>query len=634
MDFFGAQDQARRQSRQLVLLFFAAIGVLVAAFYLIVWQIDAQLLRPGAPVVAWDGTRFLAVFIGVVGIVGGASAFKLAQLSSGGGSVAESVGGRKVDPTTAKPDERRLLNVVEEMAIASGIPVPAVYVLDREMGINAFAAGSSIEDAAIAVTRGCVESLSRDELQGVIAHEFSHILNGDMRLNIRLGGVIFGLLVLSIFGRMVVHSLRFSGGRRRDSKGGGGQVLLAILLIGLALLILGFLGQIFGRLIQSAVSRQREFLADASAVQFTRNPGGIRDALRRIGGATGHGKIQDARAEGLAHCFFSSALTSNLGGGFSTHPPLGKRIRAIDGQWDGSYLEPRRTEAPPKAAPAGSVDRGRVVMEGATIVAAVGALSTNGIAYARKLRQRLPQEVDAALRDPGGALTVVLGLLLDTNADVRSQQLKLIAGASDDSLEEAVSRICGKLSNIDPMDRLPLAELAIPALREISVQEYEALIGLLDKLIEQDDKVTAFEFSLRSIVRRRLGPEELRAAADTVRYRNLISVREPVSHLLSYLAFHSSGEDPTAAQQLLERTLGDRYRGEQIHFDAIAIRDLKMVEMAFAKLRHASPALKSQVIRLCAQLILDDEKVELAEAELLRMTSIMLGCPMPPVSVN
>src|SRR5262245_12984485 len=274
IDFFQQQDTARRKTSLLVVYFVLAILALIALVYGLLLALNVY--GTGEAVSLWQPELLLVVAAGVGVLVGGASVFKVAQLASGGQAVALMMGGAEVPGTTRDARERRLLNIVEEMAIAAGVPVPPVYILD-EPGINAFAAGYAPGDAVVAVSQGCLQYLSRDELQGVVAHEFSHVLNGDMRLNIRLIGLIFGIMALAIIGRILMFSAgRGSSSSRRDAQGG-------ILLLGLGLFVLGLVGAFFGRLIQSAVSRQREYLADASAVQFTRNPDGIAGALKKIG---------------------------------------------------------------------------------------------------------------------------------------------------------------------------------------------------------------------------------------------------------------------------------------------------------------------------------------------------------------
>ncbi len=340
MDFFEQQDKARKNTKMLVVYFVLAVVCIIASVYLAILLIfhvtSAKELPPGTSppeLVLWDPRLFLYVVLGTIGVVAVGSLYKTLALSKGGSAVAESLGGRLVPADPGDPDERKLCNVIEEMAIAAGVPVPKIYVLDEENGINAFAAGHTPEDAAIGVTRGCMTLLSRDELQGVIGHEFSHILNGDMRLNLRIMGIIFGIVCLSVIGRVLIYS---RGGRGRQ----GGNPMM---YLGLALIVIGAIGLLFGRLIQAALSRQREFLADASSVQFTRNPAGLSGALQKIGGAGS--RIDSPHAGEASHMFFGNGLAKPFLGAFATHPPLDERIRAIDPAWDGEFSQLGVSEA-------------------------------------------------------------------------------------------------------------------------------------------------------------------------------------------------------------------------------------------------------------------------------------------------
>lgn len=331
MDFFAHQEQARKHTKVLVIYFVIAVLCIIASVYiaslLIFFSTHAN-QAPGVPpaeFVLWDPRLFLYVVLGTLGVVSIGSLYKTAALAKGGSAVAESLGGRLVNPDTSDPDERKLRNVIEEMAIAAGVPVPKIYVLDDEKTINAFAAGHTPDDAAIGVTRGCMTLLSREELQGVLGHEFSHILNGDMRLNLRVMGVIFGILCLAVIGRVLIYSR--GGGRGRNP----------MMFLGLALIVIGAIGMFFGRLIQAALSRQREFLADASSVQFTRNPAGLSGALQKIGGVGS--QVESAHAGEASHMFFENGMGKPFLGALATHPPLDERIRAIDPGWDGEFKQ-------------------------------------------------------------------------------------------------------------------------------------------------------------------------------------------------------------------------------------------------------------------------------------------------------
>jgi Zn-dependent protease with chaperone function len=338
MNFFERQNEARRASRRLVILFGLAVLAVIAAVDFVLFAVMARLTanQPGYDVsitgwmAAHPGT-VVGTTLAVLAVIALASFYKTMVLGGGGGVVARSLGGVRVSADTTDPLQRRLLNVVEEMAIASGVPMPEVYLLEHETGINAFAAGHNPSNAAIGVTRGTLATLNRSELQGVIAHEFSHILNGDMRLNLRLMGLLFGLLVIALIARTMMRGATYFRG---DKKGGAAIVLV----IALAVLVVGYVGLFFGRLIQAAVSRSRESLADASAVQFTRDPTGLRGALVKIGAATSGSKIGNPEVEEVAHMLFAPGMRRL----FATHPPLLERLEAIDPHFDPKEIDTAR----------------------------------------------------------------------------------------------------------------------------------------------------------------------------------------------------------------------------------------------------------------------------------------------------
>ncbi|HEU5118988.1 MAG TPA: M48 family metallopeptidase, partial [Isosphaeraceae bacterium] len=435
MDFFQHQDVARKNTSRLIILFVLAVISLVLVTYAAMAGIllygEAQGDHGGPPDWSklWNPGLFGAVAAGTLALVGGGSAYRIASLSGGGHSVAEILGGRPLDSDTRDPDERKVLNVVEEMAIASGTPVPPVYLLEHEEGINAFAAGYTPSDAVIGVTRGCVEKLSRDELQGVIAHEFSHILNGDMKLNIRLMGVLYGILLVSITGWWLFRSSLYSSGRSRssdDDKKGGNPLPL----IGLALFVIGYLGVIFGRLIKAAVSRQREYLADASAVQFTRNPDGIAGALKKIGANAEGARVQDPEAEEASHMFFGDALGLLAHSPLASHPPLVDRIQRIDPSFDGDFshvdmsVPASQRFVQERKAPAATRKQRHIPFNPVEAITRVGTLGPQNLAYASALLGSIPDPVTSLAREPFGAIALVYALLLDEETSIRDTQLQ------------------------------------------------------------------------------------------------------------------------------------------------------------------------------------------------------------------
>ena len=348
MNFFEAQDRARRNTAWMILLFILAVAGLVFLTNLLLLAVLAY-LKAGYFVFSvselqsyFDPSVFVGVTVGVCLLIFGGSFYKTMSLSKGGPAVAEMLGGRLVPQSTSDLQQRQLLNVVEEMSIAAGMPIPKVYLLD-EHSINAFAAGQSPANAVIGVTRGALTQLSREELQGVIAHEFSHIFNGDMRLNIRLIGVLHGILLVGTIGYFILRSMRFAG-RSRSRKGGG--AIVAILTLGAGLMVIGYAGTFFGQWIKAVVSRQREYLADSSAVQFTRNKDSIAGALKKIGGSSGGSYIDAPTATEYSHAYFANGISSFWQSLFATHPPLEKRIKAIDPGWDGNFVSPEIRKQP------------------------------------------------------------------------------------------------------------------------------------------------------------------------------------------------------------------------------------------------------------------------------------------------
>ncbi|MEJ2257309.1 MAG: M48 family metallopeptidase, partial [Woeseiaceae bacterium] len=467
MNFFETQDRARRTTRRLVIAYIIATLLIVAGVTLIVGFslytfTDAQYAyTPEQFAESNVGILAAAALITALVIVGG-SLFKTAVLSSGGGAVARQLGGTQVSSDVTDPLRRRLRNVVEEMSIASGVAVPEIYVLEREAGINAFAAGSSPNDAAVAVTRGALEMLDRDELQGVIAHEFSHILNGDMRLNIRLMGVLFGIMVLALFGRFIVRGVYYGGSSSSRRDGGAA----AIVIIGFGLLILGYIGMFFARIIKAGVSRQREYLADASAVQFTRQTEGIANALKKIGGY-GHGsRIEATDPEEVSHMLFGSG--ARLAGLFATHPPLVERIQALQPNFRESDFAPvdRRT-AQHAGSEFGDAVRGfapgiaavEVPYQPASLAETVGNPSERHVRYARQLRESIPESLYSAAHSSEFSYLLVIALVLDSSGKVVDRQLAIARDQMGPQRARLLRRYYEDLQMIGVEYRLPLLEI-------------------------------------------------------------------------------------------------------------------------------------------------------------------------------
>ena len=644
MNFFESQDRVRKNTAQLVFLFALAVITLIIMTNILVMValgfISSEQLHSGGPLLqTLDWSRFALVSAAVVGVVLAGSLYKIMALSGGGRTVADALGGQLIPQNTTDLKQRRLLNVVEEMAIASGTPVPPVYILTGEPGINAFAAGFTPRDAVIGVTQGLIDHLTREQLQGVIAHEFSHIFNGDMRLNIRLMGVLNGILIIGLAGYFLLRSTAFSGRGRNNDKGAGGIMGLAI-----GLMVIGFAGTFFGGLIKAAVSRQREYLADASAVQFTRNPGGIAGALKRIGGLEFGSIVQNPGAPEISHAFFAQGVSGFMQAMSATHPPLEKRIRRIDPHWDGKFdladlsdsaVEDIEADIKQTQSREALAQKVVTVVSGAAMadinnaIDQIGKPKAETIDHARALLAALPLALKDAARETYGARAVIYSLLLDAGQNVRGKQLAQLQQYADPDVFVLTNKLMPEISELDIKFRLPLIDIAIPALKQLSLDQYKTFKTNLSALIEMDDKVDMFEWSLQKILFNHLDGHFFKLPHTQPRYDNLSELKQETEMVLSMMAYagHDELKEIEAAFSAAALTLD--FSGLQLlEKNEISISEL---DLSLQKLEMLKPLSKPQLLKACATSVMHDQQVSPVEVELLRAFSDVLGCPMPPI---
>ncbi len=617
MNFFQHQDRARRQSGFLIFLFaLAVIGIVLAINIAI-----AAFIGP-------DLELMVGVTLLTAGTMVVASMVRTMQMRGGGGEVARSLGGTLVDHDTTDPLRRRLRNVVEEMAIASGVPVPEIYVLEHEEGINAFAAGYSPADAAVAVTRGALEHLDRDELQGVIAHEFSHILNGDMRLNIRLIGFLFGILVIAILGRRLLFSARFA----RDSRGAAPAVM-----IGLVILIVGYIGLFFGRWIRAAVSRQREFLADASAVQFTRQPDGIGGALKKIK-ALYAGSFLTADAEEVGHMLFGQSMGYQM---FATHPPLEDRIRAVDPSFDPAEIE-RIAErmdrhAQSRSAEAEEAERdsktrergpGGLPLDADNLAEKIGQPGLNQVFMAAALVAAIPKQLERAAHSDEWAQEVICYLLLSTDDDVREEQLLAIARTLGSESEQQVRALRQSVPELPAEQRLPLLEIAFPSLRRRPERELLELMRLIEALVKADGRIDVFEYCLARLANRQildaLHPERVRAGGN----KKLASMADEVVDLLAIVAWHGHPDQPEEVGAALTAALEKAGLDRPEEIPGLEGWPARLDD-ALESLDRLKPGEKEKLVNALACCVLHDGEVIPEEMDLMRVVCGLLHVPIP-----
>ncbi|MFZ5572383.1 MAG: M48 family metallopeptidase [Thermodesulfobacteriota bacterium] len=646
MDFFAHQDAARRNTFLLTLYFILAVFFIVCGVYLAVVAAWNLAMEGGGGLLLWNSTLFGQIAAGVCALILIGSLYKIIVLSKGGEKVAEMLGAVQIAPDTTDPEDRKLLNVVEEMAIASGVPVPRVYALRREKGINAFAAGFSTGDAVIAVTQGCLSHLSRDELQGVVAHEFSHIFNGDMRLNIRLMGIINGILVIALIGRIILRSMsssRSSGSRSK--KGGGG---LPVVVLGLALLAVGYIGVFFGKLIKSAVSRQREFLADASAVQFTRNPSGISGALKKIGGFESGSRVNSVHAEDVSHLFFVNGLRDSFARLLSTHPSLEERIRRIDplfsrlpsgsktaGEGGGGMEESAGFQAFAPGEGGDGSEQVKVRVAPDRVLAMVGAPQQEHLEHAARLLSGLPAAVVEAAREAFGARALMYCLLLDHREAIRKRQMENLNNQTENAVTDLVRQLSPVVDTIGAGYRLALLDMALPALRGLSAEQYRGFRTALEGLVAADAEISLFEHALQYAVTRHLEPILSGRPAIHVRYHSVDPIRVELTELLSIISWQGNSL-PAQAEKAFQkglRTLGEEAGAGGI-LPAEKCSDLGLMKASLDRLRHASPKIKKRILSACIHCICSDEWITVQEAELIRIVADGLDCPVPLITVG
>ena len=630
MDFFESQERAKRNTSWLVALFIMGVIATVVSVHVVLSLTVSQ----GK---IFDPSMFALSVGSVLAVVGVGTAVKFAQMSHGGAAVAQAMGGVQVDPGSSDPDERRILNVVEEMAIASGVRVPPVYLMEDQT-INAFAAGNSEQDSVIGVTRGCIHALSRDELQGVMAHEFSHIFHRDTRLNMRLVAWLGGIFAVSMVGRILIRSQMYS--RPSRDKNSNAAIGLGI---GVALFIIGIVGYFFGRIIQSAVSRQREFLADASAVQYTRNPDGIAGALEKIARGAGSQLSAPAAAE-FSHFFFANGIASL----FSTHPPIEDRIARIRGAKmvaagvmavatnvattaanvatsptmtaakNAGVIQPTATARPSSMAAFHGVSAAAI--HGAR--RSMGSLNPHDIGMAHGLIAGLPESVVDAARNPFSARAVICSLLLARDRRERQAQLAGIA-TIDPALANATDAL-QQTASIAPRQRLPVIELCAASLAQLSPAQYQQFRAVLAQLIASDSQVDRLEWTVRVILR---GAIEGPIAVKDTSARATVA---DVALVVSVLAWSGASDEAGVARAWRAA------RGSEPLLPAAQtathLCTLDALDESLQRLSNTKLGTKRKLVDACVACVAADGQTTVEEAELLRAVCASIGAPMPPIA--
>ena len=670
MNFFDYQDRARKWTRWLIGLYALSVVLTILAVNVFVtaavgYYFKANPHHAGAEdsedtraILAVDSTQFAVVSLILLAIIVGGSLWKMSQLSGGGEDVARLMGGSPLGADTADEREQQLRNIVEEMAIASGVPVPQIFVLRDERGINAFAAGHTTHDAAITVTRGALQHLTRDELQGVIGHEFSHILNGDMRMNIRLTGLLYGLLMIALTGYGLVRLLFPVSVNMDDDDAVGrgrvkvrGNIVLFLFVLGLGLLVIGYIGVFFANLIKAAIGREREFLADASSAQFTRNPHGLAGALEKIGALTAGGCVSMPEAAQVSHFFFAEPGVHSWLNFFDTHPPLDVRIQRLDPAFSGDFSGVRKNllaEMAEEKTPIRDqaawepLKSSRVVaaagvsnLSGGTgnVAQRVGAPDFQSMAYAASLLKAIPEPCRRAVADVTGAQAVLFAMLLSRRAEIQQAQMLRLASTAPGNVYLRLPFLAEQCHEMPPAARLPLADLAVSTLRALEMDDYKVFRENLLAVVKADSEVDLFEFTLLHMIGRRLDRFFGLVPPPRVRFASLTPLNDSVVVTLAALAWNGS-DDAAAAQAAYDAgwlSLGTPPPGPLPERTSAQIAQL---EVHLARLADVAPQCKAQLLAACSACANADGHMTLCEAETLRAIADALDCPVPPFALE
>ena len=610
MNFFQAQEKAKRNTILLVVLFLCAVAMLVALTNVLLAVFLGSTNEQGV------APSPLAISVLVLLIIGIAMAYKYLSLQGGGKNIAEMLGGTLITNDARSPQHKQLLNVVEEMAIAAGMTVPPVYLI-REDSINAFAAGFSQQDAVIGINQGTLDLLNREELQGVVAHEFSHILNGDMSLNLRLIAVLHGIVFIGMIGYGVIRGAMF---QRKNG--------LAMLALGAGLIAIGFGGMFFGNLIKASVSRQREYLADASAVQFTRLQSGIANALKKIGSHTQQSHMLNTSAEQASHMFFGSILPKFSSGLMATHPPLDQRIRAIDPGWDGKFEQSSNTTGQEFQSSAEAPKKKKNPQSGLVsgITEQIGQINEASLEKANHFVNHLEPNIKNSSHDVFEARALIYGLLLSQDLELRQKQIRFLEKKAEKGVPEHLTKILEDLQQVDRAEHLNLVLMATPTLKRLSKSQYRVFSANIGELIVSDGKVDLFEWTLHRVLTQALYGQFERIKTPSGKIKNLLRLEKETAQLLSIIASHSHSNAEVcerafdSAATRLNITLGFK------HLDYFDFRELNTI---MEKIRELSPKAKAKVIDAADVCIKSDNAVTIQERVLLQGICATLDCPLP-----
>lgn len=651
MDFFEHQHQAKKKTKTLVFFFVLAVFLIVTVINLILFHLGNNFGQFQISANDWfKSTWFVAASLGTLGVILIGSLIRGFQIKGGGQAVAKMVKARAVMMNTKEPLERRLVNVVEEMSIASGMPVPSIFIMDNEMGMNAFVAGLVPSDTVLVVTQGLLETLDRQELQGVVAHEFSHILNADMRLNVRLIATLGGILAIGQLGYFLLRTMRFSGRRRSSSKSNNNQLGMVIFGSAIALLVVGYIGVFFGRLIKAAISRQREFLADASAVQYSRDSMGIANALYQIK-TNGKGSLlESSHAEDMSHmCFGSAVKFTAFSGLLATHPPLDDRIKTLVPGYrsnkDSKQHQSKANNKVPSSSDSAissfseshntssqtpstlATEDALIITNSEQLVEQIGTMKPQHLDQAREIHQSIPELLLDAVHDLDSADLVILSLIVTRSEGDTDQLLSSISSNLSSSQIDRIKHHNTLVAKLDDKLILPLIELSMPVLKQAGDEQKKNLLACASLLITADKQIDPFEFFLYALLRKNLSHKD--AGFNDKHYRKFKPLLKDIEYLLQVITA-ASGHRNKASLASAMKSFDPKWQLSDSNQDY----DPYQLDKSLIRLNQLAPLLKKPLMQTLAEIIMQDGEINASEIELIRATGIYLECPVPPLQLN
>jgi Zn-dependent protease with chaperone function/uncharacterized tellurite resistance protein B-like protein len=647
MDFFTLQDKAKKQTRFLIFLFIVAVAAIVFTTNLIFYfAISTQTSMPSSISQWLSQPYWLYVTGGTLILIIGTSLWRSWQLKSTPDAIAKMVNATQVLLSSKEKQERVLINVVEEMSIASGMPIPKLFIMKQEQGINAFVAGLDTSQVTLVVTQGLLDNLNRQELQGVIAHEYSHVFHGDMRINVRLIGILAGILVIGQLGGLLLRSGGYRHAFGRSSNNKSSNNAGGIIFIGVGLFAIGYIGLFFGRMIKAAISRQREFLADASAVQYTRDKEGIASALNKISMHQNHSLLSSAKAEEMSHMCFGESVKQSFSSLLATHPPISERIKAVnpgfsmrqkyqnnstkqannesrDHNQNSSYSNLDDAIVGSHFIQSSSENLPKTIsdpIDSARIISSIGDVSPQQVLLAKALVNSIPKQLLSIAHgesDQTESYSLVIALLkISQNNTIASDKTNRYAMSHN-----AFQELTNQLAQLNFQQQHCLLDMSLARIEQLSSADNKAFVADLARMVAGDHQISQTEFMIYASAVKRALP----AKNKKIIHRFKLVGNEV--RLFFNLLFQQSHLEFNAKQSQFDRQM--KLFGIETSKLKEFTLNISILSQALNNIAQLNPMLKKDFIQACIDVVKNDDEISQTEYELLRILGAYLDSPFP-----